>query len=138
MLNGPTGITMVSAATAAAAAAAASSSAGSTTAAPSIYFVDSGNSVVRQLQFLHQPVVQRSIGDVTTILWREWTEWQERTGDQRKRDEIRAVKLERQLLEQRKELQEYKRSVVEEFAKVRLEAMQMQRQFLSSMQNMQQ
>ncbi|MDO9333004.1 MAG: hypothetical protein Q7T57_00570, partial [Dehalococcoidales bacterium] len=103
-----------------------------------LYVTDTGNHLIRRIQFITMPVIQRELGDVTTILLKEWAEWQERTADTAKQQEIRVLKLERQLMEQRKEFHDYKKATTDEFVRVRQEQMQMQRQFLSSLQNMQQ
>lgn len=105
----------------------------------SLYVADTGNHVIRRLQFVNVPIFPREIGDLHTILVKEWYEYKERSILRTKQQELRITKLERQLLEQKKEFlkefSDYKRSTSEEFVKVRSEQMQIMHQLISSMQN---
>ena len=96
----------------------------------SLFVADSNNHVLRKIHFVTLPLTQREVGNTAAVLVRQWYEWQAAQELARKQDAVHALKLERQMFELRKELADSKKATAAEFAKMRSEQMQMQRQFI--------
>jgi sugar lactone lactonase YvrE len=104
-------------------------------ASGALLVADTNNHLLRRIQFVSLPLAaQRELGNTQQLLLREWAEWQARADVRRKVDALATTKLERQVLELRRELAESKKRAEEELAKVRQEQMQIMAQLLSSMQ----